>query len=309
DEEEDAFCEDALVVDNEYKYCLAGLCLIDSTVHFLSLRNTMAELWHPIGGIFISDLGERRCLLRFFHDIDINRIQPGEDPILVPLSTSEFWIQIHDLPTGMMTEVMAKKFGNFLWQFVEYDASIPTIGIQKFMCIRVRLDVTMSLKRKKKILIGKERVVYARAVAKRRNSSITKWLREADGSISKQLEKESGFAGNNFGMERDTGHDWRRDVEKSYTNLNFMPLGYGKEAYFKGYDNIHNMKNRRILGEVSKNGPMELILVSKNEPFETVERKKRKRMVGGGNVRSVKVMEENTQAQSASSAGRSSRMQ
>ncbi|MBA0590764.1 hypothetical protein Gorai_019456, partial [Gossypium raimondii] len=258
DEEEDAFCEDALVVDNEYKYCL---------------------------------------------------IQPGEDPILVPLSTSEFWIQIHDLPTGMMTEVMAKKFGNFLWQFVEYDASIPTIGIQKFMCIRVRLNVTMSLKRKKKILIGKERVVYAWAVAKCRNSSITKWLREADGSTSKQLEKESGSTGNNFGMERVTGHDWRRDVEKSYTNLNFMPLGYGKEACFKGYANIHNMKNRRILGEVSKNGPMKLILVSENKPLETVERKKRKRMVGGGNVRSVKVMEENTQDQSASSEGRSSRMQ
>lgn len=72
---------------------------------------------------------------------------------------------------------------------------------------------------------------------------------------SKQLEKESGSIGNNFGMERDTGHDWRRDVEKSYTNLNFMPLGYGKEASFKGYANIHNMGNRGILEEVSKNGP------------------------------------------------------
>ncbi|MBA0731679.1 hypothetical protein Golax_022515 [Gossypium laxum] len=208
----------------------------------------------------------------------------------------------------MMIEDMAKQFGNFLWQFV--DASKPTMGIQKFMCIRVRLDVTMSLKRKKKILIGKERVVYARfqyekAVAKHQNSSITKWLREADGLISKQLEKESGSAGNNFGMERDTGHDWRRDVEKSYTILNFMPLGYGNEAYFKGYANIQNMENKRILGEVFKNG----ILVSENEPLEIVERKKQKRMVGSGNVRTVKVMEENTHDQSASSAGRSSRMQ
>lgn len=48
---------------------------------------------------------------------------------------------------------------------------------------------------------------------------------------------------------------------------------------------------------------MKLILVSENEPFETVEGKKRKRMVGGGNVRSAKVVEENTQDQSASSTG------
>ncbi|KAH1082943.1 hypothetical protein J1N35_022704 [Gossypium stocksii] len=132
DEEEDVFCEDASVVDNEYKYCLVGLCLIDSTAHFLSLRNTIAELWHPIGGVFILDLREKRYLFYFFHDIDINRvlagtpwffnnhllilhkIQPGEDPVLVPLSTFEFWIQIHDLPTGMMTEAIAKQFGTFL---------------------------------------------------------------------------------------------------------------------------------------------------------------------------------------------------
>ncbi|KAH1082890.1 hypothetical protein J1N35_022651 [Gossypium stocksii] len=60
DEEEDVFREEAPVVDNEYHFCLVGRCLTNSVVHFPSLRNIMADLWHPIWGICISDLGEIR---------------------------------------------------------------------------------------------------------------------------------------------------------------------------------------------------------------------------------------------------------
>ncbi|KAK5783716.1 hypothetical protein PVK06_038229 [Gossypium arboreum] len=56
---------------------------------------------------------------------------------------------------------MAKQFGNFLGQFLEYDTSIPTMGIKKFMHIRIRLNVTILLKRKKKVQIGKNWIVYA----------------------------------------------------------------------------------------------------------------------------------------------------
>ncbi|XP_016747968.1 uncharacterized protein [Gossypium hirsutum] len=276
DEEEDAFSKDASVVDNEYKYCLVGLCLIDSTVHFLSLRNTMADLWYPIGGVFISDLGERIYLLCFFHDIDINRIlsgtpwffnnhllilhkiQPGEDPILVPLSTSKFWIQIHDLPIGMMTKATAKQFGNFLGQFVEYDAPIPTMGIQKFMRIRGRLDVTMPLKRKKKILIGKERLVYARF----------------------QYEKLSLFC---FIYNR-LGHGESFCLLR--TKIDPSRIIFGWDISLRAVEKHWNSSTTKWLREAD--GSIG---------------KKRKRMVGGGNVRSAKVVEENTQDQSASSTG------
>ncbi|MBA0818291.1 hypothetical protein Gohar_003646 [Gossypium harknessii] len=86
----------------------------------------------------------------------------GEDPLLVSLYLSGFWVQIHDLSPGLMTETMAKQFGDFLGQFFEYHTSIPTMGIKKFMRIRIHLDVTIMLKRKKKIQIGKDRIVYAR---------------------------------------------------------------------------------------------------------------------------------------------------
>ncbi|KAK5792371.1 hypothetical protein PVK06_033485 [Gossypium arboreum] len=106
DEEEEAFQEEVAVVDRSYQFCLVGRCLTDSVVHFPSLRNIMANLWHPIGGICITDLIEK--------------------------------------------------------SFIEYDTSILTLGLKKFMRIRARLDVSNPLKRKKKILIGKEMTVYAR---------------------------------------------------------------------------------------------------------------------------------------------------
>ncbi|KAH1039990.1 hypothetical protein J1N35_041733 [Gossypium stocksii] len=77
DEEEEAFQEDAVVVDQNLQLSLVGRCLTDSIVHFPSLRNTMANLWHPIRGICISDMRERRILFQFFHEVDIQRVLAG----------------------------------------------------------------------------------------------------------------------------------------------------------------------------------------------------------------------------------------
>ncbi|KAH1114033.1 hypothetical protein J1N35_007411 [Gossypium stocksii] len=108
DEEEEAFQEEAAVVDQNMNLSLVGCCLTDSVVHFPSLRNTMADLWHPIQGICISDLGERRVFFQFFHEVDIQRVlggtswffnnhllllqrlQPSENPLSIQLNSPEF---------------------------------------------------------------------------------------------------------------------------------------------------------------------------------------------------------------------------
>ncbi|MBA0751815.1 hypothetical protein Gogos_000715 [Gossypium gossypioides] len=140
----------------------------------------MADLWHRIGGIFILDLGEKRYLFQFFYEMEKNRVlkgipsffnnhlllmhknQPRENPLLVPLLSDEFWVQVHDLPPGLMSATMAHQFGSFLGTFLEYDAIIPTRGVQIFMRIKVWLDVSLPLKRRKKIMVGKDHVFYAR---------------------------------------------------------------------------------------------------------------------------------------------------
>ncbi|MBA0783727.1 hypothetical protein Gotri_001389, partial [Gossypium trilobum] len=79
--EEEAFREEAPMVENDNKLCMVRRCLTNSVVHFPSLRNTITDLWHPIGGYSYQIL-----------------IQPREDSMLVSLLSAEFWVQVHDLP-------------------------------------------------------------------------------------------------------------------------------------------------------------------------------------------------------------------
>ncbi|MBA0727939.1 hypothetical protein Golax_000886 [Gossypium laxum] len=60
DDEEEAIHEVAGEENFAYQFCLVGRCLTDSVVHFPSLSNTMADLWHPIGGVCITEAGEKR---------------------------------------------------------------------------------------------------------------------------------------------------------------------------------------------------------------------------------------------------------
>lgn len=68
-----------------------------------------------------------------------------------------------------MSESMAKQFGNFLGSFLEYDFDVPTLGLQKYMRIKVELDVNQQLKRREKIIIGTNRIFYARFQYKKLN--------------------------------------------------------------------------------------------------------------------------------------------
>ncbi|MBA0844961.1 hypothetical protein Goarm_000045 [Gossypium armourianum] len=56
-----------------YDLCLVGCALTASVVNFLAMKNTMTNLWHPLEGIQISELGEKRYLFRFFYEVDLER--------------------------------------------------------------------------------------------------------------------------------------------------------------------------------------------------------------------------------------------
>lgn len=80
-----------------------------------------------------------------------NVIKQGEDPVKVPLVEVDFWIQIHNLPVGYMSEAVGKQLGNFFGSFIQYDSNNNSSIWREFMRLRVRLDVRKPLKRKNKI--------------------------------------------------------------------------------------------------------------------------------------------------------------
>ncbi|MBA0570328.1 hypothetical protein Golob_004001 [Gossypium lobatum] len=70
DEKEDPFQaqEDGSELEEGYKQCLVGSYLTASVVHFPLMRNIMSNLWHPVRGISIIDISDKRCLFRFFYE-------------------------------------------------------------------------------------------------------------------------------------------------------------------------------------------------------------------------------------------------
>lgn len=56
-----------------YEYCLVRCFLVVSIVDFDSMRNTMANVWHPIGGVTIIDPSEKDFLFRFYYEVDVDR--------------------------------------------------------------------------------------------------------------------------------------------------------------------------------------------------------------------------------------------
>ncbi|MBA0820120.1 hypothetical protein Gohar_000003 [Gossypium harknessii] len=101
-EEEDAFQEDAKEMKRDIKFSLVGTCLTNSMLHFSSFWNTMADLWHPIGGIAITNIGEKCYSFKFFHTVDMNKVLKG-----------------------LMLETMAKHFEVFM----EYDMRISSLRL------------------------------------------------------------------------------------------------------------------------------------------------------------------------------------
>lgn len=80
-----------------------------------------------------------------------NVIKAGEDPTKITLQEVDFWIQIHDFPSGYMSETVGKQLGNFFEKFVLYNPNNNTSIWREYMRFKTTVDVRKSQKRKKKI--------------------------------------------------------------------------------------------------------------------------------------------------------------
>ncbi|MBA0557631.1 hypothetical protein Golob_014687 [Gossypium lobatum] len=115
-----------------------GLCAVSSfltvsVIKFEAMKTTLANLWH------LHRILEGQSLDFNSHLLVFHRLQLGEDLLAVSLVSVEFWVQIQDLPSSLILEDMAQQFGNFLGP----------------------------LKRRKKIILATDRIIYARFQYKR----------------------------------------------------------------------------------------------------------------------------------------------
>ncbi|MBA0752280.1 hypothetical protein Gogos_001127 [Gossypium gossypioides] len=179
--------EEAPVVENENKLRMVQRCLTNNMVHFPSLRNTIADLWHPIGGYSYQILVRKDSTGGRF---DVSSVTIGR--ILDPVHENQSEV-------GMSLPLKRKKK-------LSYGES--------FCPIRVRIDSS-------KVIF--EWDISLCAVTRRRTASVSRWFGEVDGPVCQNLDKESGDNGHNGRDDRDIRWIWKDDLERLYPNLNYIP--------------------------------------------------------------------------------------
>lgn len=159
----------AEVSPEEYKYCLVGRLTTEKPIKFQFFRDTMVVVWRPGRGVYIKEIQTNLYLFQFFHELDINRVvedgpwsyehnllvlhrlAPNESPMGVSLNIAEFWVQIHNLPAGYVSERVVMAISSSLGTVVKVDGTNFDGTWKNFARTRVALDVTKPLKRRMKM--------------------------------------------------------------------------------------------------------------------------------------------------------------
>lgn len=167
--------EDGVIIANEElsvkenSFVLIGRFLTEKNINFNAMQNVMASLWRPKEGMEIHDLGDHRFSFVFFHKLDLQKVIEGgpwtfeqslllyqvlgdnENPHTVSLNTMDIWMQIYDLPKGLVSEKLLQNIGGFVGTFIKSDPTNINGFRKMFFRIRVALNVEKPIKRRMKI--------------------------------------------------------------------------------------------------------------------------------------------------------------
>jgi hypothetical protein len=129
----------------------------------------MADLWKPVKGVTIKEAPDGKFLFHFAHPIDmeavlsggpwtfdnnmliLEQVQLGMQIERIPLFHVNMWVQVHNLPMGLMKETVGTKLANYIGAFMEYDKNNKTSFWRQYMRIRVKVDVRLPLKKDTKV--------------------------------------------------------------------------------------------------------------------------------------------------------------
>lgn len=151
------------------RWCLVGRFLSDRLIDFEKMQDSLASLWKPSRGVYIRKFEPNLFLFQFYHEVDITRViegspwtydrmqlvfellNEGDNPRLIQINKLDFWVQLHDIQPGFMTERVCKDVGNYIGEFLESDKNNFTGVWRDYLHIRVRMQIDKPLKRRMKI--------------------------------------------------------------------------------------------------------------------------------------------------------------
>lgn len=81
----------------------------------------------------------------------LKRLEPNVSPLEADLTSTEFWIQAHNVPANFITEKVATVIGSSLGELMAVDHKNFDGTWKQFLRVRVLIDITKPLKRKMKM--------------------------------------------------------------------------------------------------------------------------------------------------------------
>ncbi|KAG8474889.1 hypothetical protein CXB51_031573 [Gossypium anomalum] len=164
DKEEEAFQKEENKLEEDYKFYLVGSCLIDSVVHFPLLRNTLVDLWHPFGDIFITDIDPTRGGFEY-----------AATDIYGALGVDSRFVSRFDRKKKIVLGASRTVYARFKYEKLSLFCFLyGKLGHGESFCLdKVRIDLA-------KIIFGWD--ISLRALVRRRSSLVSRWLRKPDGT-------------------------------------------------------------------------------------------------------------------------------
>ncbi|XP_074323435.1 uncharacterized protein LOC141660354 [Apium graveolens] len=156
-------------VQQQPTFVLIGRFLTEKNINFQVMKNVLASIWRPREGMDFYDLGGLRYSFIFYHALDLQKVIEGgpwtfeqslllyhkleanEDAHTIQLNKMEIWVQVYDLPVGMISEKLLEGIGNYVGTFVKSDPQNIQGGWRVFYRIRVVMDVNTPIKRRMKL--------------------------------------------------------------------------------------------------------------------------------------------------------------
>lgn len=141
DEEGGVVVGEEEVVKAATTYVLIGKFLTEKNINFQAMQNVLASIWRPREGVEIHDLGGQRYSFVFFHVLDLQKVLEGgpwtfeqsllvykklevnEDSHLIILNQVDMWVQLYDIPRGMVSEKILQSIGNYIGTYIKGDSN------------------------------------------------------------------------------------------------------------------------------------------------------------------------------------------
>ncbi|XP_042944647.1 uncharacterized protein LOC122278532 [Carya illinoinensis] len=149
------------------KHCIVGSVMSDKGINHEAFRSTMSQVWRLEGWVKFKDLGEHKFLIEFQLLVDKEKVLGGrpwffdrnlvaflemdEDDSLnaTRFQFEPFWVQLHSLPWGAMTEEVGIHLGSSVGHVIRVDADSDGVAWGKCMRVRVAVDLHKPLLRGK----------------------------------------------------------------------------------------------------------------------------------------------------------------